>query len=219
MKPRPSIFIPELESYIDSSLVYKPNPVFSEMETYAKEKNIPIVTAATGGVLSHLVSLVEPKQVLELGTGLGYSTLWMAVGSLNSQFVTVDRHEAQAALLDEYAKKMGIWEQIRVKRVTASVLEYLQREQDEWIQSDLFFVDCDKITYPEIFRILWKEARPGSYFLFDNMLWHGRVLSPDPQKPSDLAVMTLWDEVKSQVSRYTLYPVGDGLLFFQKDKK
>lgn len=42
MKPRPSIYIPELESYIDSSLVYKPNPVFAEMESYAKEKISPL---------------------------------------------------------------------------------------------------------------------------------------------------------------------------------
>ncbi|TGL23483.1 O-methyltransferase [Leptospira bourretii] len=219
MKPRPSIYIPELESYIDSSLVYKPNPVFAEMETYAKEKNIPIVTAATGAVLSHLVSLVRPKQILELGTGLGYSTLWMAVGSPETRFVTVDRHKEQADLMDGYAQKMGILEQIHVKRVTDSVMDYLENEYSEWVGSDLFFVDCDKITYPDIFRILWKEAKPGSYFLFDNMLWHGRVLSPDPKKPSDLAVMALWNEVKSQVLGYTLYPVGDGLLFFQKDKK
>lgn len=219
MKPRPSIYIPELESYIDSSLVYKPNPIFLEMETYAKEKNIPIVTAATGAVLSHLLSLLKPSQVLELGTGLGYSTLWMAVGSPNSLFLTVDRHEEQAALLDEYAKKMRLWEQIHVKRVTASVMDYLQENREEWLDSDLFFVDCDKITYPDIFRILWTNAKPGASFLFDNMLWHGRVLHPDPKKPSDLAVMSLWNEVKSQVSRYTLYPVGDGLLFFQKDKK
>lgn len=219
MKPRPSIYIPELESFIDSTLVYKPNSVFSEMENYAKEKNIPIVTAATGAVLSHLLSLLKPNQVLELGTGLGYSTLWMATGSPGTQFVTVDRHEAQAALLDEYAKKMGIWEQIHVKRVTASVMEYLKEQTEEWKNSDLFFVDCDKITYLDIFRILWRSANPGACFLFDNMLWHGRVLHPDPKKPSDLAVMALWDEVKSQVSHYTLYPVGDGLLFFQKDKK
>lgn len=138
MKPRPSIYIPELESFIDSTLVYKPNSVFSEMENYAKEKNIPIVTAATGAVLSHLLSLLKPNQVLELGTGLGYSTLWMATGSPGSQFVTVDRHEAQAALLDEYAKKMGIWEQIHVKRVTASVMEYLEEQTEEWKNSDLF---------------------------------------------------------------------------------
>ncbi|TGK87017.1 O-methyltransferase [Leptospira noumeaensis] len=219
MKPRPSIYIPELESFIDTDLVFKPNPVFAEMETYAKEKNIPIVTAATGAVMSHLVSLLRPKQILELGTGLGYSTLWMAVGSPESKFVTVDRHEEQASLLDLYAKKMGISDQIHVKRVTASVMDYLEKESLEWRESDLFFVDCDKITYPEIFRILWKEANPRSYFLFDNMLWHGRVLAPDPKKPSDLAVMALWNEVKSQVSGYTLYPVGDGLLFFQKDKK
>lgn len=219
MKPRPSIYIPELESYIDSSLVYKPNPVFAEMETYAKEKNIPIVSAATGAVLSHLVSLISPKQILELGTGLGYSTLWMAVGSPETRFVTVDRFKEQADLMDGYARKMGILEQIHVKRVTDSVLDYLAKESDEWVSSDLFFVDCDKITYPEIFGILWRDAKPGSYFLFDNMLWHGRVLAPDPKKPSDLAVMALWHEVKSQVSGYTLYPVGDGLLFFQKDKK
>ncbi|MGV3664937.1 MAG: O-methyltransferase [Leptospira bouyouniensis] len=215
MKPRPSIYVEGLEPFIDSELVYKPNTVFSEMESYAKEKNIPIVTAATGGVLSQLVSFISPKTILELGTGLGYSTLWMAIGSKFSKITTVDRHEEQAKALDIYTKKMGLENQIDVTRVTASVLEYLL-DENLWLDTDFFFVDCDKITYPTIFRTLWPKAKKGSCFVFDNVLWHGRVLNPDPKKPSDMAVMELWNEVKSQVSEYTLYPVGDGLLFFRK---
>lgn len=215
MKPRPSIYIKGLEPFIDSDLVYKPNPIFSEMESYAKIKNIPIVTAATGAVLSQLVRFLSPKRILELGTGIGYSTLWMVNGFKSARIVTVDRHEEQAKALDEYAKKMGLESQMDVTRVTASVLEYLG-DESLWLDVDLFFIDCDKITYPTIFRTLWPKAKKGASFVFDNVLWHGRVLNPDPKKPSDMAVMELWNEVKSQVSEYTLYPVGDGLLFFQK---
>ncbi|MCW7472754.1 methyltransferase [Leptospira levettii] len=215
MKPRPSIFIEGLEPFIDTDLVCKPSPVFSEMEAYAKEKNIPIVTAATGGVLSHLVSFLKPKTILELGTGLGYSTLWMFYGSKSSKIVTVDRHEEQAKLLEVYAEKMGVKDQMDVTRVTGSVLEALEEEMF-WIDTDFYFVDCDKITYPKIFQTLWPKAKKGSSFVFDNVLWHGRVLHPDPKKPSDMAVMELWNAVKSQVSDYTLFPVGDGLLFFRK---
>ncbi|TGL72329.1 O-methyltransferase [Leptospira jelokensis] len=215
MKPRPSIYIDGLESFIDSELVCKPNSVFREMELYAKDKNIPIVTAATGGVLSQIVSFVKPKRILELGTGLGYSTLWMVNGNPSSKIITVDRHEEQAALLDVYAKKMGLESQMDVTRVTGSVFDYLE-DEDQWRDFDFFFVDCDKITYPNIFRTLWPKAKKGATFLYDNVLWHGRVLHPDPKKPSDMAVMELWNEVKSQVSEYTLYPVGDGLLFFRK---
>ncbi|XDD47741.1 O-methyltransferase [Leptospira sp. WS39.C2] len=215
MKPRPSIYIEGLEPFIDSELVHKPNTVFLEMESYAKEKNIPIVTAATGGVLSQIVSLIKPKTILELGTGLGYSTLWMVHGSKDSKITTVDRHEEQAKALDMYAKKMGLESQMDVTRVTGSVLEYLE-EEGNWRETDFFFIDCDKITYPTIFRTLWPKVKEGACFVIDNVLWHGRVLNPDPKKPSDMAVMELWNEVKSQVSDYTLFPVGDGLLFFRK---
>lgn len=215
MKPRPSIYIDGLEPFIDSELVYKPNSVFSEMEGYAKEKNIPIVTAATRAVLSHLVSFLVPTSILELGTGIGYSTLWMVQGSRSSKIITVDRHEEQAKLLDKYANKMGLEDQMDVTRVTDSVLDYL-KDENLWREVDFFFVDCDKITYPSIFRTLWPKAKKGACFVFDNVLWHGRVLHPDPKKPSDMAVMELWNEVKSQVLEYTLFPVGDGLLFFRK---
>lgn len=215
MKPRPSIYIEGLEPFIDSELVYKPNSVFTEMETYAKEKNIPIVTAATGAVLSQLVSFLKPKTILELGTGLGYSTLWMVLGSKSSKITTVDRHEEQAKALESYAKKMKLESQMDVTRVTGSVLEYLEEDR-LWKDIDFFFVDCDKITYPTIFRTLWPKIKPGACIVYDNVLWHGRVLQPDPKKPSDMAVMELWNEVKSQVSEYTLFPVGDGLLFFRK---
>ncbi|TGL19126.1 O-methyltransferase [Leptospira yanagawae] len=215
MKPRPSIYIDGIEPFIDSELVYKPNPVFSEMERYAKEKNIPIVTAATGGVLSQIVSFIKPNKILELGTGLGYSTLWMVKGNPSSNIITIDRHEEQAKLLDGYAQKMGLESQMDVTRVTGSVIDYLANES-LWKDVDFFFVDCDKITYPTIFRTLWPKAKKGASFVYDNVLWHGRVLDPDPKKPSDMAVMELWNEVKSQVSEYTLFPVGDGLLFFQK---
>ncbi|MDF3820231.1 O-methyltransferase [Leptospira sp. 96542] len=217
MKPRPSVFINDLENYIDQNLVKRPNPVFLEMEGFAKEKNIPIVSAATGAVLHHLVQMTDPNQILELGTGLGYSTLWMHLAKPNVKIITVDRNAVQANAIDLYSEKMKLVSP-PIERVTSLVMEYLDSKHD-FSHTDFYFVDCDKIMYPDVYDVLFRRAKPGAVLVYDNVLWHGRILNPDPQKPSDLAVQSLWNKVKSSNLPYTLFPCGDGLLFFRKDKK
>lgn len=216
MKERTSVFAGTIETYIDEELVHRPHPLFFEMETFAKEKSIPIVTAATGAVLKSLFKNWNVTKIWELGTGIGYSTLWIALGSPNAQIITVDRNENQASILDKYAAEILGQKKVSIRRISAWILDYMYANVSQWADADVFFIDCDKVTYPELWDLITHHAKPGALILYDNVLWHGRLMDPSFQKPSDLAVRSLWERVKKSGFDYTLFPVGDGILLTEK---
>lgn len=217
MKPRPSIFIPDLESYMDEEFVRRPHPIFEAVEEEAKEKNVPILTPSSGAVLSFLVRMAKPSQILELGTGLGYSTFWMLYGSNIAKIQTIDRNEEQTLRMWDYAKKLNLTD--RISTLTGNLPSVLVDLPQPLSEYDFYFIDCDKIQYPDLLESFWKEARENSHFVLDNMLWHGRVMQKESDKPSDLAIQKVWKFVKDRELVYTLFPAGDGLLYFQKGKK
>jgi len=67
----------EVEKYL-YSILPKRDAVLSEMEGYAKRNDVPIVGPAVGRMLAQLVQLIDAKRIFELGSAIGYSTLWMA---------------------------------------------------------------------------------------------------------------------------------------------
>ena len=83
MKKFESIYKEGLEAYINDNLILRPFPIFREMEAFALENKIPILSPAAGSILQLLFSLHKPMRVLELGTGLGYSTAWMLSSNIS----------------------------------------------------------------------------------------------------------------------------------------
>jgi predicted O-methyltransferase YrrM len=71
------ITIPEVESYLYEMLPAR-DEVVAEMEAYATEHNVPIVGPAVGRVLSQYAQLIGARRVFEMGSAIGYSTLWLA---------------------------------------------------------------------------------------------------------------------------------------------
>ncbi len=216
MKERTSVFVGSIENYIDEELVKRPHPVFYQMEEYAKEHSIPIVSAATGAVLKNIFKNWKLDQIWELGTGIGYSTLWIYLGSPNSKITTIDRNQNQAALLDTYAKEIIGEKSNQLNRISAWILDYMFDHIEVWSGVDAFFIDCDKVTYPALWDLLVHHSKPGTKFIFDNVLWHGRLMDLNFQNPSDIAMRSLWERVKTSGFEYTLFPVGDGILVVEK---
>jgi predicted O-methyltransferase YrrM len=216
MKERTSIFTDNIEAYIDSELVSRPHPLFLEMEAYAVANSIPIVTAATGAVLKTLFASWDVKKIWELGTGIGYSTLWIALGAPNASITTIDRNGFQAALLEKYSEAVLRERKVNIKLISSWALDYMYANVSLWKDADVFFIDCDKVTYPELWDLISHHAKVGAKILYDNVLWHGRLMDSSFQKPSDIAVRALWERVKKSDFSYTLFPVGDGILVTEK---
>ena len=205
-----SIFVEGFEDYIDSQIVEIPFPFMKEMELDCRGRKIPIVSPATGALIAGLVNLLQPSRVLEIGTGPGYSTLWMASGLDCCHITSIDRNAELLAEAASYLQKADLGK-VEIELQQRYALEYLQENLHKLDQFDLIFVDCDKILYPKIVTLLLENYH--NQFLFDNVLWHGRIANPDNRLPSDNAVREFWQKIKDSKRKWTLFPSGDGLLF------
>ncbi|MDV6235733.1 O-methyltransferase [Leptospira ellisii] len=213
-----SVFREGLEEKIDADLIIRPIAILHEMENDAAQEGVPVLTPASGSVLKFLVESEQPDEILELGTGYGISLFWMACGlKKTAKMVSLEREIFYIAKVRSYLEKHPFGD-LDVHLIKTHCLQFLkdseETEKGDW-SGKFVFIDCDKVLYPEIFRIL-SRLKP-SVAVFDNVLWHGRIFEPDRQAPSDLAVREFWEEIKRSGLSYTLFPVGDGLLHIRFD--
>src|SRR5215469_11020017 len=162
---------PAVNQYI-LDLLPERDPVLREMEEQARQRNIPIVGPAVGRVLYQYARLINAKKVFELGSAIGYSTLWFAraVGEGGEVFYT-DSDPKNADEASGYFRRAGVAERIHIG--VGDALEQLaQRQQREF---DVIFNDVDKEYYPRVLDLVPHHLRSGGLFITDNVLWSGRV--------------------------------------------
>lgn len=207
-----SVFLNGLEEKIDNELVPRPIDILFQMEEDAAALGVPVLTPASGSVLRFLVECEQPEEILELGTGYGISLFWMASGLKKpAKIISLEREIDYIGRVRSYLEKHPFGD-LDIHLLKTHCLQYLKDADEtraDW-KGKFLFIDCDKVLYPEIFRIL-KRLQPDTA-VFDNVLWHGRIFDSSRQAPSDKAVREFWDEVRSSDLSYTLFPVGDGLL-------
>jgi len=164
---------PRIEQYIDSLLPER-HAVLLEMEARAQDENIPIVGPAVGGLLALLARLTAARRIFELGSAIGYSTLWMALaGGPDCEVHYSDASAQRAAEAQAYFRKAGVANRIRIH--VGDALSALRGAQGEF---DLIFNDVDKEGYLTALQEVPPRLRVGGVFVTDNTLWHGKVLEP-----------------------------------------
>jgi predicted O-methyltransferase YrrM len=175
---------PEVEDYL-YSLLPERDEVLSEMEAEAARRNIPIVGPAVGRLFYQLARISGAKTVFEMGSAIGYSTIWWArgVGPDKAGRVTyTDGDPKNAEQARRYFERAGVAVQIEVR--IGDALELLSEHKPE--SFDVIFNDVDKVDYPRVFRLAVPRLRKGGLFVTDNVLWSGRVASAvTGQPPSD----------------------------------
>lgn len=165
-----------VEDYLYSLLPAR-DEVLAEIEAEAASREIPIVGPAVGRVLYQLALMIGAKTVFELGSAIGYSTIWWAraVGASGRVYYT-DSDPKNAEQAKRYFGRAGVADRITIK--TGDALELLSEEKQPF---DIIFNDVDKEDYPRVFRLAVPRLRPGGLFVTDNVLWSGKVAQPNPQ--------------------------------------
>jgi caffeoyl-CoA O-methyltransferase len=160
-----------VEDYIYAMLPER-DDLLREMEQQAKERDIPIVGPAVGRLLYQLVRLINAKTVFEMGSAIGYSTIWWAraVGE-GGRVVYTDGSPKNAAEARKYFARAGLADRIDVR--VGDALEILSEQKKS--SYDVIFNDVDKEDYPRVFRLVPDRLRKGGLFVTDNVLWSGRV--------------------------------------------
>ncbi|MGH9481040.1 MAG: O-methyltransferase [Terriglobales bacterium] len=173
---------PEVEAYL-YGLLPKSAPVLAEMEEQARQRKIPIVGPAVARFFRLLAEIAGARRVFELGSAIGYSTIWWAeaVGNAGEVFYT-DANPDNAAEAAGYFQRSGVQGRIRI--CTGEALQMLAQTPGEF---DIVFCDLNKDQYPEALRLALPRIKPGGLFVADNVLWRGLVAQP-PDTPQTAGI-------------------------------
>ena len=190
------------------SMLPKRDEVLTEMEGYASEHNIPIVGLAVARVLQQLALMIDAKTVFELGSAIGYSTIWwaQAVGEKGRGIYT-DGDPKNTEHARRYFERAGVSKRISLH--TGDALEFLSEQKQQY---DIIFNDVDKEDYPRVLRLVSPRLRKGGLFITDNVLWSGRVADKNPSDSTTKAILEFNRSLYNSSDFYTtILPIRDGL--------
>lgn len=190
------------------SMLPKRGEVLAEMEDYATEHDVPIVGPAVARVLQQLAMAINARTVFELGSAIGYSTIWwaQAVGE-NGRVIYTDGDSKNAERARGYFARAGVAKQISLH--VGDALEFLSEQKQEF---DIIFNDVDKDDYPRVLRLVAPRLRKGGLFITDNVLWSGRVAEKNPTDARTKAILEFNRKLSDAKEFYTtILPIRDGL--------
>jgi caffeoyl-CoA O-methyltransferase len=190
------------------SMLPKRSEVLAEMEDYATQHSIPIVGPAVASVLQQLALMINARTVFELGSAIGYSTIWwaQAVGD-KGRVIYTDGDKKNAERAHGYFTRAGVANRITLH--TGDALEVLSEQKQEF---DIIFNDVDKEDYPRVLRLVAPRLRKGGLFITDNVLWSGHVAEKNPTDARTKAILEFNRKLYDSKEFYTtILPIRDGL--------
>jgi predicted O-methyltransferase YrrM len=182
-------------------------PILEEMLKTGRSEGVPIVNPATGRLLRVLVTAVAPKRVLEIGTAIGFSTLWMASAlPAGGRIDTIDPDRSRTDRARRYWLRAGVTDRVRV--INEPALRVLPRLAPG---IEFAFIDAIKTEYAAYLEALVPKMAPGGMITVDNLLWSGRIAAGEHDENTD--ALRAFNELflGHEQLEATILPVGDGL--------
>lgn len=203
----------DVEDYL-YGLLPPSSPVIAEMEEYAAHHDIPIIGPAVARLLALLVQTSGAKRIFEMGSAIGYSTIWLAqAAGPNAQVFYTDGDPQKAARAREYFRRAGVARRIHLQ--VGDALELVRKAPGKF---DLIFNDVDKHQYPAALRAALPKLKRGGLFVTDNTLWNGRAARPaGPADKDTLGIQEFNRATYASKELYTvLLPLRDGVTICRK---
>jgi len=200
------ITVPEVEDYLYAMLPPR-DEVLAEMEIDAAKNDVAIVGPAVARVLYQLAKISGAKKVFEMGSAIGYSTIWWAraVGE-GGVVIYTDGDRKRAEKARRYFDRAGVSQRVKVR--VGDALEILSEEKEQY---DIVFNDVDKTDYPRVLRLALPRLKSGGLFISDNVLWSGKVARPNPDAQTKAILEFNRLICESQDLFTTILPIRDGV--------
>jgi len=201
-----------VERYL-ASLNRAGSPVLDTIAASGAERDLPLVDAEVGALLRVLALTARARQILEIGTAVGYSGIWLA-GALppGGMLITMEISEDRAREARENFARAGV-----ADRTTILVGDVTLKLAKVAGPFDLIFLDTDKQLYVTLLDRLVALLRPGGLLVTDNVLWDGEVvpgyIAEPKRRPEDTrAVREFNDRVAAHPDLITtIVPLRDGV--------
>ncbi len=188
--------------------------LLEKMEGSADSRGVPIIGPLVGRFLYNLAKSSRSKRVLEIGTAIGYSGIWLgrAVASRKGTVTTIEMDAARADEAEKNIAKARLQRVVRVVRGDA--MKVLPSLKDEY---DLVFLDSDKEIYPAAFKECARLLKKGGLFVADNALWGGDV-AKGGASAATRAIIKFNKDVSGFPGMSTvILPLRDGVLVSLKE--
>ena len=166
-----------------------------------------------GKFLEMLSCIIQPRRILEIGTFTGFSALCLAKGLLNDgKLHTIELREEDAAVARANFSRSNAAGKIILH--VGNALSVIPALNETW---DLVFIDADKVSYTEYYKMVVPAVRQGGVILADNVLFHGEVLK-EPVTGKNATGIKTFNEFVQQDDRteHVLLTIRDGLMLIRK---
>jgi len=202
----------QIETYL-ATLHPPVDPVLEAIEAEGRAQKLPLVQPASARLLRSLVIATGARRILEVGTCIGYSAIWMAQAlPADGMLITLEADPERAAIARGNIERAGLGERISV--IAGDATRYLHKVAGPF---DLVFQDSDKQRYEAMLERLVALLRPGGVLATDNVLWNGEVVegyvSPPQRDAADTIALRHYNARLASDARLmtTFLPVGDGI--------
>jgi caffeoyl-CoA O-methyltransferase len=166
-----------------------------------------------GKFLEMISCLLQPKRILEIGTFVGYSAIYLSNGlHKDGKLHTIELREEDAKTANENFRRANATGKIILH--LGNALEIIPKLDEVW---DLVFIDADKVGYSDYYKLVLPKLKSGGLIIADNVLFHGEVLEEKIKGKSAIAINSFNELVKNDQSvEKVMLTVRDGLLLIRK---
>lgn len=208
-----------IEEYI-RGLLPKSEGHIKEMEDYAQLNNVPIIHPEVAQLLRILIKSHGVKNILEVGTAIGYSaSIMTAAAGEGSHVITIEREDDMCLIADENIKLMGFDDSIKI--VKGDAMEVLNEIEGEF---GLVFLDAAKGHYDHFLPMCLERLKHGGLLVCDNVLFRGMVATNKLLIRRKITIVKRMRKYLSHISNMpgletVILPIGDGVALSLKTKE
>ncbi|MBB5354625.1 putative O-methyltransferase YrrM [Anoxybacillus mongoliensis] len=208
----------EIIQYMESLLPKKEEAIVA-MEQYARDHGIPIMDALGIETMLHILKLVQPKRILEIGTAIGYSAIRMAKALPNAKIVTIERDE------ERYKQALGYVSQTNTNgQMTLLFGDALDMSDEvkKYAPFDVLFIDAAKGQYRRFFELYEPLLSEQGIIITDNVLFKGLVATNESIEQKRIRQLVkkiqAYNEWLMTHPHYEtiIIPIGDGMAISRK---
>jgi caffeoyl-CoA O-methyltransferase len=208
------IIDPDIQAYAEKYTTPE-DALLAEVSVYtqAHHREHHMLSGHLQGKFLEMISwMIRPRRILEIGTFTGYSALCLAKGMApDGELHTIELRESDSARAREFfnASLTG-----RIISHTGNALELVPVINETW---DLVFIDADKVSYIEYFKLVLPRVRQNGFILADNVFFHGQVLDEQTKSKNAKAIIAFNDYLRErQDIDKVMITIRDGLFLIRK---
>lgn len=190
--------------------------IIKEIKEYAIENKIPIMNQEGIDFLTTFIIKYQIKNILEIGTAIGYSSIMMTLCGPNIKVTTIERDEQRYLEAVKNIKRLNLED-----RITLIFNDALNTKIND--KYDLIFIDAAKAQNIKFFELFERNLKDGGFIITDNMYFHGLV-NKNEKEIKSRNVRGIVKKIKDYITflknnedyNTTIYDIGDGIAVSEK---